>query len=58
MEDARRTVEDAQEVLVEPADADAAFEAKLPKNILKRAVALREILGPCRAARPYSGMTR
>ena len=30
----------------------------IDQNILKRAVALREILGPCRAVRPYDAVTR
>jgi len=31
----------------------AAFAEALPKDALKRAIILREVLGPCRAMRPY-----
>jgi len=54
----RRKPAEAEAALVEPVGAADALETKLPKGALKRAVMLREILGPCRAAQPYNAFKR
>jgi len=56
----RSMVAPAEEAVSEPAGPEAhpppaatRLEECLPRDLLKRAVLLREILGPCRALRPF-----